>query len=336
MKKAAILISVLAVAVIIVAGVIIWQRSVIKQPLSQKRVFHVGLLQMAPIVSQNIDGFKAGMEELGYKDGENITYSYRDAQGDLEKLKVFAKELVDLKPDMIFVNTSPATLAIKEATQGTGIPVVFSMVADPIGAGLVSSVQSSGNNLTGTSCAYIEIAPKRIEVLSEVAPKAKKVMVFYRPEDKSAGPCTKEIVAKGKELGLEIIPQKISKKEDIENLLKSLEPGEIDAVMDPGDSMVSAATDMVTKYAKELKIPYMALSKGEVDQGATMGYAVDYSDLGKQTSLIANQVLSGIKPSDIPFEQPRRWFFSLNLKTAKEIGLDISQRVIEKADYVVR
>lgn len=336
MKKAALIFTVLVIAAAIVGAVILWQRSIISQPIIQKKVFHVGLLQMAPVVSQNMNGFKAGMEELGYKEGQNISYVYRDAQGDLEKLKVFAKELVDLNPDMIFVNTSPATLAVKEATKGTGIPVVFSMVADPLSAGLVSSVQNSGNNLTGTSCAYIDIAPKRIEVLTEVAPKAKKILVLYRPEDKSGGACTEKIITKGKDLGLEIIPFKISKKEDIEAKLKTLQPGEVDAVMDPGDSMVSSATDTIIQYANQLKIPYMALSKGEVDKGATIGYAVDYIDLGKQTSLIANQVLAGISPTDIPFEQPRRWLFAINLKTAKEIGLEVSQKEIEKADYVVR
>lgn len=336
MKKAALIFSITVVVAIIVGAVIVWQSYVIKQPIRGKKIFQVGLLQMAPVVSVNMDGFRAGMEELGYREGENIAYTYRDAQGDLEKLKTYAKELADMKPDMIFVNTSPATLAIKETTQGTDIPVVFSMVADPLSAGLVASQQNSGNNLTGTSCAYIDIAPKRIEVLTEVMPKVKKVLVLYRPEDKSAGPCTDKIVDKGKELGLEIIPFKIAKKEDIEEKLKALVPGEVDAIMDPGDSMVSSAVDILIKYTNSLKIPYMALSKAEVDKGAAVGYAVDYLDLGKQTSLIANQVLAGIKPSEIPFEQPRRWFYAINLKTAKEIGLEIPQKEIEKADYVVR
>lgn len=336
MKKTAIIISVVAFALVIVLGVVAWQSYVIRQPLQEKKIFQVGLLQMAPVVSVNMDGFRAGMEELGYREGENIAYTYRDAQGDLEKLKTYAKELADMKPEMIFVNTSPAALAIKETTAGTDIPVIFSMVADPLSAGLVASQQSSGNNLTGTSCAYIDIAPKRIEVLAEVAPNVKKVLVFYRPEDKSAGPCTERIIEKGKELGLEIIPYKISKKEDIEAKLKALQPGEVDAVMDPGDSMVSSAMDTIVMYSNQLKIPYMALSKAEVDKGAVAGYAVDYLDLGKQTALIANQVLAGIKPSEIPFEQPRRWYYALNLKTAKDIGLEIPQKEIEKADYVVR
>ncbi len=336
MQKKVLIPVLIFLGILILGGAFFWQRSLVKSPLTEKKVFRVGLLQMAPIVSQNMDGFKAGMVELGYKEGDNIEYIYRDAQGDLEKLKVFAKELVELKPDMIFVNTSPATLAIKESTKESNIPVVFSMVADPIGAGVVKGVASSENNLTGTSCAYIEIAPKRIEILKEADPTIKKVLVLYRAEDKSAGPCTDKIVAKGKELGLDIIPFKIAKKEDIENKLKDLKSGEVDAVMDPGDSMVSAAMDVIAKYSKEKKFVYMALSKGEVDAGATLGYAVDYFDLGKQTSLIANQILSGIKPQDIPFEQPRRWFFAVNQKMAKEIGITIPQDVVEKADYVVR
>ena len=336
MKKKILITAALLLVVAVAAGILVWQRYVLKHPVEQKKIYSVGLLQMAPVVSQNMDGFKAGMEELGYREGENINYIYRDAQGDLEKLKAYAKELVELKPDMIFVNTSPATLAIKEATAGTDIPVIFSMVADPIAAGIVNSVESSGNNLTGTSCAYIDIAPKRIETLKEAFPKVKKVLVFYRPEDKSAGPCTERIMEKGKELGLEIIPSKIAKKEDVVEALKKLKPGDVDAVMDPGDSMVSSAVDDIIKYSRDLKIAYMALSKGEVEKGATMGYAVDYVDLGKQTSLIANQVLNGIKPTDIPFEKPRKWFFAINLKTAKEAGIEIPQNVIEKADYVVK
>ncbi|MCU0679115.1 MAG: ABC transporter substrate-binding protein [Planctomycetes bacterium] len=326
-----------AVLFLLVIGWFGWQRyAVAPMPVSQEKVYRVGLLQFAPVVSQNMDGFKAGLEELGYREGKNIKYFYRDAQGDLKVLDEYAAELVALKPDMIFVNTSPATLAIKKATAGTSIPVVFSMVADPLGAGIVASIKSSGNNLAGTSCAYVDVAPKRLEVLSEVAPQAKKILVFYRPEDKSAGPCAAKLIDKAPELGLEILPYEISQKEDIEAYLQTLQPGDIDAIMDPADSMVTAAVETLVDYSIKLKVPYMALSKGEVEQGATMGYAVDYIDLGKQSSLIANQVLNGIAPADIPIEMPRRWYFAVNLPSAQAIGLDVPETVLQKADFVVR
>jgi len=336
MKKKAIILAVAMVAVAALAGVLAWQRYMTKQPVVETKIFKVGLLQFAPIVSQNMDGFKIGMAELGYKEGVNIRYTYRDAEGNMDNLKKYAKELVDLKPDLIFVNTSPATKALLDLTANTTLPVVFSMVADPLAAGFVKSVESSGNNLTGTSCAYVEIAPKRLEILKEVAPNVKRVMVFYRPADLSGNACTEKIIAKAPELGMEIIAVPIAKKEDVEAKLKTLKPGEVDALMDPGDSMVSSVMDVIVSYSNALKIPYMALSKGEVVKGATIGYAVDYEDLGKQTALIANQVLSGVNSSDIPFEMPRRWFFSLNLASAAKIGLVIPAAVLEKADLVVK
>jgi putative tryptophan/tyrosine transport system substrate-binding protein len=327
----------LVLVVFAAAAVLGWQKYAAKKPLVQeKKVYTIGLLQFAPIVSQNMDGFKAGMEELGYREGVNVNYVYRDAQGDLNKVTEYAQELAVLKPNLIFVNTSPATKAIMKATEGTTIPVIFSMVADPIGAGFVQSVRSSGNNLSGTSCAYVEIAAKRLEVLHEVAPRAKKVLVFYRPEDLSAGPCTEKIIAKAPELGMEIIAHPISQKQDIEDYLRTVKAGDIDAIMDPGDSMVSSVMNTLVKYSTDLRIPYMALSKGEVEAGALAGYAVDYIDLGKQSSLIANQVLGGIAPTDIPFEQPRRWYFALNLQSAEKIGLTVPEDVIQKADFVIR
>jgi putative ABC transport system substrate-binding protein len=330
-----ILLSLLVVAVF--AAVVGWQKYTVKQlPAPVKKVYTIGLLQFAPIVSQNMDGFKAGMEELGYKEGANVNYVYRDAQGDLAKVKEYAGELASLAPDLIFTNTSPATQVMMQATEGTTIPVIFSMVADPIGAGFVDSVQSSGNNLSGTSCAYVEIAAKRLEILHEVAPDARKILIFYRPEDLSAGPCTEKIIAKAPELGLEIIARPISQKQDIEDYLKTLKAGDIDAVMDPGDSMVSSAMDTLVTYSLDLRIPYMALSRGEVEAGALAGYAVDYEDLGRQSSLMANQVLNGIAPTDIPFELPRRWYFALNEQTAEKIGLVIPEEVVAKADFVIQ
>lgn len=325
-----------AAFLIVAAGALAWQRYAAKPVRETAKVYRVGLLQFAPVVSQNMEGFKIGMAELGYQEGKNIEYFYRDANGDLAAVEELARELVDLKPDMIFANTSPATLAIKKATAGTGVPVVFSMVADPLGAGVVESIKSSGNNLTGTSCAYVDVAPKRLEVLFEAAPQIKNVLVFYRPEDKSGGACLTKLLNKAPELGLEIIAYPISQKEDIEVHLRTLQPGDIDAIMDPADSMVTAAIDKLVEYSFKLGVPYMALSKGEVEQGATMGYAVDYIDLGKQSSLIANQVLNGIAPADIPVELPRRWYFAVNLNSANAIGLKIPEAVLQKADLVIR
>ncbi len=328
--------SIIFASLAVVAGIFIWQKKAIENSSGTETRYRIGLLQMAPIVSQNMDGFRSGMADLGYKEGQDVTYFYRDANGDLERLKAYAQEMANLDLNAIFVNTSPSALAIKEATKDKKVPVIFSMVADPIGAGIVANQQSSENNFTGTSCAYIEIAPKRLEFLKKVLPDAKKVLLPFRKEDKSAGPATEKILAAAGQFGLEIIPVAISSKEDIEKILADLNKESADVIMDPGDSMVSSMAEKIARRSLEVGVPYFALSKGEVEKGALAGYAVDYFDLGKQTSLIASQVLSGTEPKDIPFERPRKWFFSVNLRSAEAFGLAIDPIVLEEADLVVR
>jgi len=322
---------------VLILAVILWQISVRPAKVEEPKIYHIGLLQMAPTVAENMEGFKMGMEELGLKEGKNVVYTYRDAEGDLEKLDQFAQELVKMKPDLIFVNTSPATAAIKKATEGTGIPVVFSMVADPLGAGFVESIESSGNNLTGTSCNYINIAPKRLALLKEINPAIKKVLVFYRPKDKSGGPATEKILEAAPEIGVKVVAVPIKEKQDIKDYLDKLKPGEVDAMMDPADAMVTAGLmEWGVEKAKELKIPLMMLSKGECEKGALASFGVDYIDLGKQSALIANQVLKGVAPTNIPVEMPRKYFFCLNSQTAEAINLEIPESVLNQADLIVK
>jgi len=302
----------------------------------QSKIFRVGLLQMASTVNANIDGFKAGMKELGYEEGVNIVYDYKNADGNMDLLKNYAKELVAGKPDLIFTNTSPATQAMKDETANSAIPVVFSMVADPVGAGFVASIQSSGNNLSGTGCAYIDIAPKRLEFLKEAFPGVKKVLVFYRPADKSGGPATEAIKKAGQKLGIQIIARPISSSDEIKAALKRLAPGEVDAMMDPADSMVTANVDSLVEASLRLKIPLMMMSDLEAEKGATITYGVDYFDLGEQSSALADKILRGTKPAEIPIEMPRIFRIVLNLKIANQIGLNIPEDLIARASRVIR
>ena len=297
----------------------------------ESKIFHVGLLQMASTVNANIEGFKAGMEELGYEEGINILYDYKNAEGDMDLTKKYAKEIVAKNPDLIFTNTSPATQAIKDETASKNIPVVFSMVADPVGAGFVASIQSSGNNLCGTSCAYIDIAPKRLEFLKEAFPGIKKVLVFYRPEDKSGAPATEAIKKAGQKLGIKIIDKPISNSDEIKSVLEALAPGDVDALMDPADSMVTANVDSLVMASRRLKIPLIMMSDLEAEKGATITYGVDYSDLGKQSAYIADKILKGAEPAEIPIEMPRKFRIVMNLKVASEIGLEISDDAIIRA-----
>lgn len=300
------------------------------------KVYRIGLLQMASTANANMDGFKIGMGELGYKEGENVIYEYFNAEGNPDLLKEQAKKFVDQKVDLIFTNTSPAAQAAKEATANTAIPVVFSMVADPVRAGFVASIQTSGNNLTGTSCAYIDIAQKRLEILKEAFPQIKKVLVFYRVGDKSGEPSAEEIKKAGQKLGIQVISKPVEKSDEIKEILKKLNPGEVDALMDPADSMVTANIDPLVEASLRLKIPLMMLSNREAEKGAVITYGVDYFDLGKQSARLAAKVLEGSSPSEIPIEMPRLFRLVVNLKIANQIGLNFSEDFLRRADQVIR
>ncbi len=331
-----ILIFLLAVIIIIVTSVIIWWSWSQKKAEQETKIYHIGLLQMASTVNPNIDGFKIGLAELGYIEGENVEYTYLNAEGDTKLIVQYAQQLADMKPDLIFTNTSPAAAAAKEATKDTQIPVVFSMVADPVSAGFVNSYQSSGNNLTGTNCAYIDIAAKRLEILKELAPQIKKVAVLYRPADQSGGPATAKIQAAAPNIGVEIVAKPVASVDEIKQYLDGLKPGQVDALMDPADSMVNSAADLLIAASLRLKIPLMMLTGREPEMGALAGYGVDYIDLGKQSALIANLVLGGISPSAIPVVSPRKFLFVVNLKTAEAIGLQIPEEVLQKADQILK
>lgn len=329
-----------AAFILLITGIVILWMLILfvrNNGVEETKVYKIGLLQMASTVNANIDGFKAGMTELGYLEGKNVNYTYLNANGDAQLIVQYARQLVDMKPDLIFANTSPATKALMEATKENKIPVVFSMVADPVGAGFIGSVKNSGNNLTGTSCAYIDIASKRLEVLKEINPSMKKVLVFYRPEDKSGAPATLKIQEAGLKIGLEVIAQPVKSVDDIKQYLANLKPGQIDAIMDPADSMVTSAIDSLVESSLRLKIPLMMLSEAEAQKGALASYGVDYFDLGKQNAPLADKILKGIaEPSQIPIEMPRKFIFVVNLATADKMGLSISPSVLAKANEIIK
>lgn len=310
---------------------------ILEKDIPPKEMYRIGLLEMGPVMAENTKGFKSGMADLGFREGENVEYIYRDGKGDIGLIAKYAVELAKMKPDLIFVNGDSAVAAVKEASRETGVPVVFSMVADPLRAGFIESIRSSGNNLTGTSCNYIEIAFLRLSLLKEIDPSIEKVLVFYRPEDLSGGPAARELLGRAPEIGIEIRPIAIEKKEDVSNYLAQLKPKEVDAIIDPADFTVRAGLiEGGMEKAKELNVPLFMLSEEECRMGALASFGAGYGDLGKQSSSLAGQILIGVQPTDIPIENPRRFFFCVNQKRAEELGLEVPKEVLFKADIIIR
>jgi putative ABC transport system substrate-binding protein len=298
----------------------------------EEKVYTIGILWMNPALDA-VAGFKDGMRELGYIEGENLVYDYKNAMGSREEAKRYADEFVDKKVDLLFVGTTPGTLIAKEATRSTGIPVLFTIVTDPVGAGIVESIESSGNNIAGV-CTITE-GSKRLELLFEILPEIKRLGVIYNPRDQSPTKIVAQFREGLKEENVELVEAHIQSTDDIAAAVNSL-VGRVDAIMVPPDSTVMANLAPIINASNEHGIPVGMPNRMGVEAGGLFAISADYYELGKMVARMADKVFKGVTPRDMPLEFPDRYVISVNLKAAQKLNITIPQSVLKRADYVIK
>ena len=295
--------------------------AVLAQAQQPARIPRIGILipASASFFSARVEAFRQRLRELGYVEGKNIVIEYRYAEGKLERLPDLAAELVRLKVDVI-VTAGPAILAAKKAS--ATIPIVFASAADPVGAGLVSSLARPGGNITGLSLMAPDLDGKRLELLKEAFPRL--------PGWPSSGtgwstgnlPLT-EMEAAAKALGLKLLSLEVRSLDDFESAFarakRERRPG---AHYDPKSTYQYSATPSVGLRGKEPVAGDVPNSEF-VEAGGLMSYAPNYTDLFRRAADFVDKILKGTKPADIPVEQPTKFEFIVNLKAAKQIGLTI-------------
>ena len=295
--------------------------------------YTVGIVNIVPDFEVIVAGFRKGMTEAGYIEGENITYIYEGATVDLDKLDAVAEGLVAADVDLIFSLTTPATRAVKKATAGTGQPVIFVPLTDPVGAGIGNSLREPGGNITGVTFGVQEA--RRMEWLVRIAPPIKKIYVPYNLEDQSPVLALKEVRPVAAKLGVELITREIRNPEELNTAIENI-PAEADAVFLLPDSLVSTRLQDLVEATTKLKLP---VSGANVDVVKTLGvltsYGLDLFSSGKQAARLADQVFQGVKPSDLPVETAEL-YLAINLKVAKAIGLDIPDEILQQASIIVR
>jgi putative ABC transport system substrate-binding protein len=272
------------------------------------------------------------LTELGYVEGKNITYIY-EGPVSTDKLDAVAQGLVKAKVDLILAISTPATKAAQQATAGTDIPVVFIPVTDPVGAGIVASLTEPGGNLTGVT--YTTQEGRRLEWLLQVAPTIKQLYIVYNPKDQSPVLALKMVSETAAKLGIELITREASTPEEIKAAFKDT-PKEADAIFILPDSVVYAQKADWLKLAMERKLPTSGPNVTTVNDGVLTAYGADLGVAAKQQAApLANQILQGAKPADLPVEMAD-YFSAINLKTAEAIGLDIPDTILRQADIVIR
>ena len=280
------------------------------------------------------EAFVQGLLNLGYFEGKNIVIEVRNADGAMDRLPDLAAELVRLKVNVIVAVGGQGTLPAKYAT--STIPIVFTLVSDPVGAGFVTSLARPGGNLTGLSSVSTDLSGKRLELLKDTIPKVSRVAVLYDPTDTSKVAEFKEIKDDARSLGVQLQALEVQRFDEFENAFKTASRAKAGAILVLPTSILNSNRKRIADLATKNRLPTMLATSQHMDAGALMSYGPDYADLYRRAAVYVDKILKGAKPSDLPVEQPTKFELVINLKTAKQIGLTIPPNVLVRADRVIR
>jgi putative ABC transport system substrate-binding protein len=278
--------------------------------------------------------FRQGLRELGYVDGQHIVIESRDGEQKPERLREDAAALVRSAPDIIWTHSPPAVLAAKQAT--ATIPVVVGVSRDLVEQGIVSSLARPGGNITGMELRDNEIIGKRLEILKETVPKASSVAVLVNSNDPSHAIVPKNIEPEARALNVRLQRVEASAPEAFDKAFAAMVQGRADALLIPESSMLSGNRRRIAELAISKRLPSAAGGSQFADAGSLLSYGANVRDLCRRSATVVDKILRGRKPADLPVEQPTKFEFVINLKTAKQIGLTIPPNVLARADRVMR
>ncbi|MGH7771901.1 MAG: ABC transporter substrate-binding protein, partial [Candidatus Binatia bacterium] len=280
------------------------------------------------------EAFRQGLRELGYLEGKTISVEHRLAQGKLERLPLLAGELVQLKPDVILTDGTAAARAAKQAT--SIIPIVIGSSGDPVAAGLVASLARPGGNITGLTLLSIELNGKRLELLKEGFPTASNVAVLRNAANPGSALGLREIEAVAKHVGVKLKTVEVRGPDEFEGAFRAMATARPDALITLSDAMFWNHRTRIVGFAVKSRLPAMFPEKEFVDEGGLMSYGPSVTDNFRRAAVYVDKILKGTKPSELPVEQPKKFEFIINLKTAKQIGVTIPPNVLVRADKVIR
>jgi putative tryptophan/tyrosine transport system substrate-binding protein len=278
--------------------------------------------------------FRQGLQDLGYVEGKNIAMEYRFSEGRDERLPDLALELVQLKVDIIVTSGITPPLAAKKVTKT--IPIVMGVVGDPIGTGLVDSLARPGGNVTGFTLLAPELSSKRLELLKETVPKLSRVAVLINPANPGSPVYRKEIEVAARSLGVELHLSEASQPYELAGALSQTQMGRAQALITLNDTMFFSQQVQIANLATKTGLPAMFPESEYVNAGGLMSYGPNLPDLFRRAATYVDRILKGIKPTDLPVEQPTKFELMINLKTAKQLGLTIPPNVLARADKVIK
>jgi ABC-type uncharacterized transport system substrate-binding protein len=294
----------------------------------------IGILQSGSASSSmsRIAALREGLRELGYVEGKNIIIDYRYAEGKTDQFAVLAAELVQLKPDVLVTSGSPGIVALMKATNK--IPIVMAAIGDAVGNRFVKSLAQPGGNVTGLSFLDPDISTKRLELLKEAMPRVVRVALLRHVT--SGKQSLEATLATSRPLKVQVQILEIQAPNEFEGAFRSAKKSGAEAINVLASPILFAYRKELVDLSAKHRLPGMYENKEFVEIGGLLSYGANLDDLYRRAATYVDKILKGTKPADLPVEQPMKFEFVINLKTAKQLGLTIPPNVLARADKVIK
>lgn len=301
---------------------------------AQSSNVRIGVLTPGLGLEDVLGGLRQELARLGYIEAKNITFIVEDTKGNSVDLGPRATKLLSAKIDLLFAVSTGHAQAAKRAT--STVPIVFAYVGDPIQAGLIENYRAAKSNLTGVAAIGDFLSGKRLEVLLQIAPKARRLLVLVAPNESISISSFRSLEEAAKKFDVKLSRRDVSNEREIAGALDETSKGSVDAIFHVPSTLVRTHMDLLIKKAKVDKIPLAVHEDALLQRGALVSYGANPRLVGLQSAAFVDKVLRGAKPGELRIETPDRLFLAINRTTAKEIGLNISREILERADRLVK
>ena len=304
-----------------------------QQPMKAPRV---GLLLQGTSTSlmTRLEGFQQGLRERGYVEGKNIALEQRFDDDREERLPALAADLARLRVDIIVAAATPAVKAAKQAT--ATVPIIIVHSADPVALGLVASLARPGGNVTGLSSASPDYSGKQLELLKEAVPKLSRIAILWNAANPGTAIAFREMQDAVRVLKLSVQSLEVRRSEDLAPAFKNVPKQRGMGLVTLLDPLVVSQRARIVELASESRLPAIYPTKEFVEAGGLMSFGADLTDSYRRAAIFVDKILKGAKPAELPVEYPTKFIFTVNLKTAKQIGLTIPPNILAMADKVIK
>ena len=284
-------------------------------------------------VPSRVAAFQKSLQELGWTEGRNVRIDYRWSAGDANSIRAYVSELISAKPDVIVANSGLALPILRRKTRT--IPIVFVQISDPVGSGLVASLEHPGGNITGFADVEPIMAGKMLEVLKEVAPQVSRVAVILNLEQPPHVAMWRSIEATAPSFGVRLTPADVSGPDEIERAIEAFAREPNGGLIVLPSPVTIVHRELITALAARHRLPAAYVFRFFVRSGGLVSYGIDPTDQARQAAGYVDRILKGEKTADLPIQQPTKFELVINLKTAKALGLDLPLTLLARADEVI-